>query len=81
MRVILFSIPVLSDKCGGNLTGSSGWFSPPDWDEDGLYDNDVQCYWTITTDVTRMIHLQFVTMDLEFDTTCGYDYIAVIHCI
>ena len=71
------TISALCLTCGGNLTEPSGLISPPDVDNDGFYDNDVHCNWTITTDGNRMIELQFLTMDIEFDDDCLYDYITV----
>ena len=33
--------------CEDTLTETTGWFSPPDTDKDGRYENNLNCWWVI----------------------------------
>ena len=78
------------DPCDQVLTESTGWFSPPDIDEDGRFENNLDCWWVIVADdglvaqlavldmfVYHYKHVQeFSFMYMQFFTQCG-DYIKV----
>ena len=74
---ILF-IPVVSNECGGVLTDFVGQFSSPDNDNDGQYDINLHCHWTIEVEEGHMIQLTILDIDIEKDERCRYDFIKVV---
>ena len=62
-----FIVSVIAEKCGGILTESTGTLISPDDDQDGAYDNDIECLWMIIADADRVISFQFSQMDLFSD--------------
>ena len=42
------------------MTGSSGWISSPDEDNDGWYDYNCKCNWTIEVDPSKHILFQIL---------------------
>ena len=42
------------------MTGSSGWISSPDEDNDGWYDYNCKCHWTIEVDPSKYILFQIL---------------------
>lgn len=57
-----FSLP-----CGGALDSSYGWLSAPDRDEDGLYDFNLNCLWTVETQARKQIKFQVLYVILDSD--------------
>ena len=47
-------------SCGGQVTGSSGWITSPDEDNDGWYDFNTNCHWTIEVDPSKVISFQIM---------------------
>ena len=41
------------------------------------YESDLDCLWTILGKKDNTILLRFATLDIEYATDCGYDYLAV----
>ena len=67
-----------SQPCGGLLTEPTGLMKSPDLDQDGYYDNWVECFWTIRLDWRKIIELTIVSLKLEFDFDgCLTDYLEV----
>ena len=71
-------IPVVSNECGVVLTDFVGQFSSPDIDNDGQYDINLHCYWTIEVEDGHMIQLTILDIDVEKDERCRYDFIKVV---
>ena len=46
--------------CGGHVNGSSGWIASPDEDNDGWYDYNAKCHWTIEVDPSKDILFQIL---------------------
>ena len=66
--------------CGSLLQDTSGSFSSPDDDGDGLYDSNQLCRWTIVAEEHKMIQLQVIELDIEEQgdqESCYNDYLAV----
>ena len=71
-------ITVVSNECGGVLMDFVGQFSSPDNDNDGQYDINLHCHWTIEVDDGHMIQLTILDIDIEKDKRCRYDFIKVV---
>ena len=41
------------------------------------YESDLDCLWSILGKKDNTILLRFATLDIEYATDCGYDYLAV----
>lgn len=65
--------------CGESLTGPSGVFISPDVDNNGVYESNQDCLWTLTAPEHQVIYLKFIKFDLEFEDNCGYDYVEVCY--
>ena len=71
---------MLCESCGGIIRAASGWFSPPDTDEDGFYEPNSECLWTIVADGNQRIELVITDIDIEEHAAClvlDFDYIEV----
>ena len=67
-----------TQPCGGLLTRASGRITSPDLDEDGYYDDWVECFWTIRADNYKIIEITIVSLIMEFDFDgCLTDYLEV----
>ncbi|XP_061178089.1 cubilin-like [Saccostrea echinata] len=62
-------------QCGGQFTSSEGVVTSPNFPSP--YNHRSECVWTITVPAGDTITLTFTTIDIEFDTTCGYDFVEV----
>ena len=60
----------LNGKCSGILTQPSGTISSFDGDNDGLYDENLNCIWTIIAPEHYVIRLEFLIFELEYDEDC-----------
>ena len=67
----------VSVTCGGILNESSGEIRAMDRNDDGLYDNNLECHWSILCGPNQLVELQIVSVDVEEDTFCSFDYIEV----
>ena len=70
-------MPTFNKSCGGVLTENTGWLASPDSDNDGLYDNDEDCWWFIIAEVYQAITINITDIDIEDNVVCGYDYLMV----
>ena len=48
--------------CGGEFTSSTGLLYPIDLDNDGFYDNDQDCLWSLLAATDNVIELQFKSL-------------------
>ena len=82
---MLFS-QYVSDKhyeCGDiifNTSTSKGMINNVDYDGDGLYENNLECTWTIITEQNNIVQLFIFEFDLEEDDWCRFDKLKVQLC-
>ena len=70
-------MPLYNKTCGGVLADTSGWLASPDFNNDGFYENDVDCWWFIVADIFQVIMINITEIDVEDNVVCGYDYLKV----
>ena len=63
MNTSIFS--ELSHLCGTTLTNLTGVIYSPDLDNNGEYENMIECYWIIKAVESHVIILQFLEINLE----------------
>lgn len=61
--------------CGGNLTGSMGSFTSPQYPNN--YPVSTTCQWVIDVPPRQTVRLTFSVMNIETDQYCANDYVAV----
>ncbi|XP_028328899.1 CUB domain-containing protein 2 [Gouania willdenowi] len=66
-------------KCGGILSAPSGNISSPNFP--GLYPYNVDCSWLIVVTEGSSVLLTFYHFELEYHTSCAYDYIKIYNGI
>ena len=65
--------------CSYILPQTTGVISSPDFDGDGLYQNNVDCTITIMSDKGKgKIQLYITEMDIKSNDNCEQDYLQVI---
>ena len=62
-----------AEPCGGYLSGQSGWLAQPDDNDDGFYNVNADCLWTIELHGDKVVKITFVDMNLD----CFGDFITV----
>ena len=73
--------------CGSALTDLSGLLRSPDFDQDGYYDHNLDCNWTIVTEPGHVVLLlaQEEEFDIEASGWCEYSdqlvYTGSLKCI
>ena len=72
--VLLMCVSVI---CGDILNQSSGEIRSMDRNKDGLYDNNLDCHWTIVCGPNQLVELRILSIELEMVSSCFYDYIEV----
>ena len=72
----------LIEECSTDLLlpGPSAMFTSLDSDNDGMYDANLDCVWTIESSDTQIVKLQIDSMDIQEDGDCSFDFLEV-HCI
>ena len=63
--------------CGGELHGSDGVIVPPDSNDDGLYDLNVDCLWTIVVSENGIIRHKIDEYSIEDSNECRKDALRV----
>ncbi|XP_014890024.1 CUB domain-containing protein 2 [Poecilia latipinna] len=66
-------------KCGGILSALSGNISSPNFP--GLYPYNTDCSWLIVVAEGSSVLLTFHHFELEYHTSCAYDYIKIYNGI
>ena len=63
------------NNCGQtlNATTTQTWLTAPDSGGDGLYDNSVNCSWSIVAPEGMVVELQIDVKDIE----CDFDHLEV----
>ncbi|XP_009301718.1 procollagen C-endopeptidase enhancer b isoform X1 [Danio rerio] len=64
--------------CGGRLTKPQGSVKTPNWPESD-YPAGISCSWHISVESNMVIEVKFEKLDLELDTYCRYDYVALFN--
>ncbi|XP_077597740.1 procollagen C-endopeptidase enhancer b [Stigmatopora nigra] len=64
--------------CGGRLTKSQGSVQTPNWPNSN-YPAGISCSWFISVEPGNVIEVKFEKLDLEADTYCRYDYVALFN--
>ena len=63
--------------CGGVLKDGNGVIKAMDRNNDGMYDNDQDCWWTLAANKKQTIELRIKYVQLEISLTCLFDYLQV----
>ncbi|KAF3697892.1 Procollagen C-endopeptidase enhancer 1 Procollagen COOH-terminal proteinase enhancer 1 [Channa argus] len=64
--------------CGGRLTKAQGSLKTPNWPNSD-YPAGISCSWYISVEPSNVIEVKFEKIDLEPDTYCRYDYVALFN--
>ncbi|KAJ0055640.1 hypothetical protein NL108_006517, partial [Boleophthalmus pectinirostris] len=64
--------------CGGRLTKAQGSVKTPNWPNSN-YPAGISCSWHISVEPSNVIEVKFEKLDLEPDTYCRYDYVALFN--
>ncbi|KAK2863096.1 hypothetical protein Q5P01_002629 [Channa striata] len=64
--------------CGGRLTKPQGSVKTPNWPNSD-YPAGISCSWYISVEPSNVIEVRFEKIDLEPDTYCRYDYVALFN--
>ena len=68
-----------NERCGDDLTSSSGVIASIDEDSNGMYDNSLDCLWTVRLSTDQVIISKFLEMDIHTARSprCEVDYLEV----
>ena len=67
-----------NEGCGDDLTSSSGVIASIDDDSNGMYDNSLDCLWTVRLSTDQVIIFKFREMDIHTRSPiCEVDYLEV----
>ena len=58
-----------------------GSFVSFDGDDDGFYDYNLECRWTLEGSFNDMVKLHILGMDIQYDDSCRFDYLEVRYCV
>ncbi|XP_050535178.1 cubilin [Daktulosphaira vitifoliae] len=72
---------VLGEGCGGDLFESEGEIHYPISNTTSTYDSDLNCYWTIEINNSKIIKISFEWIDLEKSYDCRSDYVEIRNVI
>ncbi|XP_047455679.1 cubilin [Mugil cephalus] len=61
--------------CGGPVTAPSGEIHSPSYPSS--YPNNVDCSWVISVDPSHRVLFNFTDLDIEFSSSCIYDYVSI----
>lgn len=61
--------------CGGPVTAPSGEIHSPLYPNS--YPNNVDCSWAISVDHNHRVFLNFTDLDIEYHSSCAWDYVAI----
>ncbi|XP_028284962.1 procollagen C-endopeptidase enhancer b isoform X1 [Parambassis ranga] len=64
--------------CGGRMTKAQGSVKTPNWPNSN-YPAGISCSWHISVEPSNVIEVKFEKLDLEPDTYCRYDYVALFN--
>ena len=67
----------IQTRCGRTLSKTSGVLQSPDFDQDGYYDHNLECDWTIVTEPGLIVLL--LTQAESFDIEAGFCKYSAIY--
>ncbi|NP_001082711.1 uncharacterized protein LOC398671 precursor [Xenopus laevis] len=70
--------PSESQLCGGKLEKPQGSINTPNWPENN-YPSGISCSWHIVAPKEKVVELSFGKFDVEGDSYCRFDYLAVFN--
>lgn len=70
-----FRLEWVVSGCGGTLNKPSGTIKSPNYPQ--AYPLNIECYWTIKTDLGSRIELNIEEYDLESAAECSFDSLTV----
>uniref|UniRef100_H2UID2 Procollagen C-endopeptidase enhancer b n=1 Tax=Takifugu rubripes TaxID=31033 RepID=H2UID2_TAKRU len=73
-----FPVSTEDQFCGGRLTKAQGSVKTPNWPNSN-YPAGISCSWHISVEPNNVIEVKFEKLDLEPDTYCRYDYVALFN--
>ena len=76
--VFCVTVPDIAWECGDQLTNTTGWIRSVDGNGDGLYENNIDCTWIIKAPDFYILEFTVLSMNIEPDVICSYDYLKVI---
>ena len=70
--------PGQAQECRNDLDSHSGTISPPDSDNDGRHDTDLDCIWTIAAGANQVVQLFIESVNIKQDSEeCGDTFLKV----
>lgn len=77
LGMIFYALSFLASKvtCGGTIQKNYGNFFSPNFPE--TYPNEAKCVWNITVTRGMRVTLNFSYFDIEYHSSCEYDYVKV----
>ena len=60
------------------MNETSGEFQALDRNNDGLYDNNLDCHWSIVCDDNQLVELRILSIILEEGYICSFDFLEAI---
>ncbi|KAK3105916.1 hypothetical protein FSP39_008473 [Pinctada imbricata] len=67
----------VNQGCGGVLNSTSGTLKAVDIDNDGEYENALDCKWVIIVGDNQVVRFIVTGMDIEAHSRCMYDYLLI----
>ncbi|XP_030624670.1 LOW QUALITY PROTEIN: cubilin [Chanos chanos] len=61
--------------CGGSIIAPKGEIHSPNYP--GNYPDNVDCSWVITVDANHRVMFNFTDLDIESQSSCSWDYVAI----
>ena len=79
INYITLLVSEVIEECSTDLllTGPSAMFTSLDSDNDGFYDANLDCVWTIEATETQIVKLQIDSMDIKGGDDCSFDFLEV----
>ena len=74
----VFSLLDKTVHCGAVLNELNGWITSEDRDNDGEYDHNLDCLWTIFAAPNNVLLIRIINVDIEWTLHCEYDYLKVL---
>ena len=69
--------PDPNQNCRTELSATSGYITPPDSDDDGQYDYNLDCWWVFIGGEFQSVHLLIQNTDIEEKDNCQSDKLEV----
>ena len=69
--------PGQNQNCRTELSATSGYITPPDSDDDGQYDYNLDCWWVFIGGEFQSVHLLIRNIDIEEKENCQSDKLEV----